>query len=142
MRRARAAALVAVALAMWAGVASAETATSDETVGQPEGKMVAQAAPKATPRKAEPADNAAVSDRVSALEKQGTVLSEDVGKARLEQRMQLDALAKRQAEAIAKLNQQMAAQQAAAEKERKKQETRNKYLWIAIGVLAVGVIAK
>jgi hypothetical protein len=140
--RARAAALVAVALAMFAGVAGAGPATSDGTVEQPKDKMVAQAEPKTTPRKAEPTDAASLADRVSALEKQGVVLSEDVGKTRLEQRMQLDALAKRQAEAIAKLNQQMAEQQAQAEKERKKQETRNKYLWIAVGVLAVGVIAK
>lgn len=142
MTRARAAALVAVALAMCAGVAAAGTATSDETVGQPQDKMVAQAAPKTTPRKAEPADATTLVDRVTALEKQGVVLSEDVGKTRLEQRMQLEALAKRQAEAIAKLNQQLAEQQAQAEKERQKQATRSRYLWIAIGVLAVGVIAK
>jgi hypothetical protein len=140
--RARAAALVAVALAMCAGVAGAEPATSEGTVEQPKDKMVAQAAPKTTPRKAEPTEATSLADRVTALEKQGVVLSEDVGKTRLDQRMQLDALAKRQAEAIAKLNQQMAEQQAQAERERQKQATRNKYLWIAIGVLAVGVIAK
>jgi peptidoglycan hydrolase CwlO-like protein len=133
-------AAVAVALAVLTVSASA---APESTVSQPEGKMVAQATPKAAPRKAEtPADAEALESRVRALENQSTVLSEDVGKTRLEQRTQLEDLAKRQADAIAKLNQQLADTNAQLQQQREKEAKRTRQLWLAVGVLVLGVIAK
>jgi len=72
--------------------------------------------------------------------KQNLVLSEDLGKTQLKAR-QLEDVAKQQAEAIAKLNQQVAEQQAQMQAEKEKQAKKNKQMWIAVGVLFLGIIA-
>ncbi len=100
------------------------------------------APPKAAPAKAAaPATGAPIPERVNSLEKQNVVLSEDMGKARLEQRMQLETLAKKQAEAIAQLNKQLDDQQKKMEAEKAKQAKRNRNMWMAVGALALGVVA-
>ncbi len=73
--------------------------------------------------------------RVDVLEKQNLVLSEDLGKAQLQNR-ELQEAAKAQAEAIDRLNAQLAAEQKKADEEREKQAKRNQYLWIAVGFVA------
>lgn len=125
--------LIVMALVILAGAACAE-----DSAPTPQAKTGAQAQAQATPT---PGGAAAVSDRVSALEKQNTVLSEDIGKARLETRTRLEELAKRQAEQIEKLNQELERTRAEMKAEREKQQNRNRSLWIAVGVLALGVIA-
>jgi septal ring factor EnvC (AmiA/AmiB activator) len=85
-------------------------------------------------------DSAAVSERVTALEKENLVLREDLGKARLETRTQLEEAAKRQAEAIARLQKQLDETNSQLQAEREKQARRNRYLWYAIGGLALGII--
>jgi hypothetical protein len=96
------------------------------------------------PAKPAPAPTAAgpsVGQRVDALEKQNLVLSEDLGKSQLKAR-ELENLAKMQAEAIAKLNQQLAAEQQRAEAERQKQAKRNQYMWIAVGLVAIATAGR
>ena len=73
--------------------------------------------------------------RWTLLEKQNLVLSEDLGKAQLQNR-QLEEAARAQAAAIAQLNQQLAAEQKKAQEERDKQAKRNQYTWIAVGLVA------
>ncbi len=107
---------------------------ADQASPAPEKVTVAQAPAKPAPA------GPSTAERVESLEKQNLVLSEDLGKAQLKAR-QLEDVAKQQAEAIKKLNDQVAEQQAKAEAERKKQAQRNQYFWIAIGVLALGVAA-
>ena len=97
---------------------------------------MAQAAPAPAPAK--PADQAALSERVGTLEKENVVLREDMGKARLDAKSDLETLAKRQAEAIARLNQQLAETQAKLEAEQARRDRQNRNLWIAIGAVAVG----
>ncbi len=104
-----------------------------------------QAAPDPAPAAAAaPADKAAqeeaIPERVSALEKENVILREDLGKARLDTKSDLEELARRQAEAIARLNKQLAELQAKQDAERAAQARRNRKLWIAIGVVALGAI--
>jgi hypothetical protein len=101
-----------------------------------------QAAPQPKPKAAPAADSAALTERVNALEKQNVVLSEDLGKARLDTRTKLEEAAKKQAEAIAALNQRLAEEKAKADAEKERQGKKNRQLWIAVGVLAIGLIAK
>ena len=101
-----------------------------------------QAAPQPKPKAAPAADSAALTERVNALEKQNVVLGEDLGKARLDTRTKLEEAAKKQAEAIAALNQRLAEEKAKADAERERQGKKNRQLWIAVGVLAIGLIAK
>jgi septin family protein len=137
--------LTLVALIVFMGAADAESAEGGPPTAPPPAKAAAQAqaqespAPKAAPAPAP--SSVAIPDRVSALEKQNLVLTEDIGKARLETRTRLEALAKQQAEQIQKLNQELAQQRAQMEADRKKQQERNRNVWIAVGVLALGVIA-
>ncbi|MCJ7821533.1 MAG: hypothetical protein MUQ26_00365 [Armatimonadetes bacterium] len=88
-----------------------------------------------------PKSPAELSERIQALEKENVVLREDLGKARLDVRTSLaEADARRAKEAaefqkrIDDLNAQLAA-------ERERQGRKNKDLWLAVGVLALGIIA-
>lgn len=103
-----------------------------------QGAPAPTAAPKATPV---PADPAALAERVVALERENLVLREDLGKARLDARTKLNELEKRQAEDAARFQEKIDALNADLQAERAKQARRNRNLWIAIGVVAVGVIA-
>ncbi len=103
---------------------------------------VAQAAPAPVPAKdsAKPADQGSLPERVTTLEKESVVLREDVGKARLDARSDVETLASRQAEAIARLNKEVDDLQARLDAERAAQARRNRNLWTAVGVVALGVI--
>jgi len=104
--------------------------------------VVAQA-PAAT------ASGATLDERVTELEKTTVILREDLGKARLDARTELDAAAARQADSDAKLQKQIdqlnakvADLNARLAAERKARARQNRNLWIAIGILAVGIAVK
>jgi hypothetical protein len=142
MRRHRTLAHIAIIIAgvaLFGSGAFAETQQPDPPA-QP--TAVAQAAPAPAPAKesAKPADQGAIPERVTTLERENVVLREDLGRARLDARSDLEALAKRQAEAIARLNQQVADAQAKLEAEQAKRERQNRNLWTAVGVVALGLI--
>jgi hypothetical protein len=80
---------------------------------------------------APPLDNKALSEKVNTLEKENLVLREDLGKARLDARSNLEA-------AVAKVNQEMAAKLQA---ERAAQAKKNRNFWLAIGAVAIGILA-
>lgn len=91
---------------------------------------------------AEPStDVKALQERVRVLENENQVLREDLGKARLDARADLEAASKRQAEMIAKTNQELADTKAQMEADKKAQARRNRNLWIGIAVVAIGALA-
>lgn len=98
------------------------------------------AAPVAAKGQAAATDAAAVAERVDALQKENVVLREDLGKARLDAKTQLEAAAKRQAEALARLQKELDETQAQMQADRDKQARRNRNLWYAVGALAVGIL--
>jgi len=109
--------------------------------GAAQKKAAAQAVPAASAPAPKAPDTAILEERVTALEQQGTVLREDLGKARLDTRTGLNDLAKRHADDMARMQQKIDALNAQMEADREIQARRNRNLWIAIGVLAIGVIA-
>jgi hypothetical protein len=151
-----------VALSGGAVLADSEQVASG-IAGVPPPTDIAQAGPAASQPAADVADAKALADRVDALEKENVVLREDLGKARLDARADLDAAEKRHAEDLAKarrdaradldtaekrhaeaidrINQELADARAKLQAERAAQSRRNRRLWIAIGALAIGVIA-
>jgi len=106
--------------------------------GQPQKKIAAQACPAPAP--ASP-DVSAMGERVVALERENLVLREDLGKARLDSRTAMNELEKRRAEDAARFQQKIDALNADLAAEREKQARRTRNLWLAIGVVAIGVIA-
>jgi len=99
-------------------------------------KVAAQAAPKETPSASA---SATPNERITTLERENVVLREDLGKARLDVRTQLEAAGKRQAEAVARLQKQLDEANAKLEAERQKNAKRNRNLWYAVGALALGI---
>ena len=136
MRRHRTLAHIAIIIAGVALFGSGAFAESQQPDPPAQPTAVAQAAP--AKESAKPADQGAIPERVTTLEKENVVLREDLGKARLDAKGDLETLAKRQAEAIARLNQQVADTQAKLEAEQARRERQNRNLWIAIGAVAVG----
>ena len=88
-----------------------------------------------------PADMKELTERLQLLEKENLVLREDLGKARLDTRSALEAAAKRQAEAIVKINAELKETQDKMAAERAAQARRNRKLWIAVGVAAIAAFA-
>ena len=86
-------------------------------------------------------DVSAMGERVVALERENLVLREDLGKARLDSRTAMNELEKRRAEDAARFQQKIDALNADLAAEREKQARRTRNLWLAIGVVAIGVIA-
>ena len=86
-------------------------------------------------------DVSAMGERVVALERENLVLREDLGKARLDARTAMNELEKRRAEDAARFQQKIDALNADLAAEREKQARRTRNLWLAIGVVAIGVIA-
>jgi hypothetical protein len=80
-------------------------------------------------------------ERVVALERENLVLREDLGKARLDSRTAMNEIEKRRAEDAARFQQKIDALNADLAAEREKQARRTRNLWLAIGVVAIGVIA-
>ena len=101
-----------------------------------------QASPKPAPAPVGKAtDPAVLGERVNALERENLVLREDLGKARLDTRTAMNDMAKRQAEEMARFQQKIDALNAELAAERDKQSRRNRNTWIALGLLALGVVA-
>jgi len=131
------AALCCIAATCALGIALADqTASPDE----PQGKVVAQAAPQPPPQAA-PAKAPELTERVSALEREDVVLREDLGKTRLDARTSLDEAARRQAEINAKLQQRVDELNARLEAEHERQARRNRHLWLALGIIALAALA-
>ena len=107
--------------------------------GQAQVEVAAQVA-EAPAAQAEP-EVSALDERVVALERENLVLREDLGKARLDARTALNELERRRAEDAARFQQKIDALNADLEAERDKQARRNHNLWLAIGIVAIGVIA-
>jgi len=126
-----------VALVLGAGLAGA--ALAEPAAAPPaEGVVVAQATGGGQTTGAE---REALPNRVESLEKESVVLREDLGKARLETRTQIDAVEKRNAEAMARMQQKIDELNAQLQEERQRQERRNRQLWLAFGVVLVAVLA-
>jgi len=107
--------------------------------GQAQKAAAAQARP--VPAAQAAPDALALGERVVALERENLVLREDLGKARLDSRTAMNELEKRRAEDAARFQQKIDALNADLAAEREKQARRNHNLWLAIGVVAIGVIA-
>jgi hypothetical protein len=118
--------------------------------GEAQRKVVSQAAGEAriasgssrTPAdSAKAASPAEVSERVEALEKENVVLREDLGKARLDVRTSLAEAEARRAKEMAEFQKRVDDLNAQLAAERERQARKNKNLWLAVGVLALGIIA-
>jgi len=137
-------AVVILSWAVLAAMASGLYAETAPSVPEQPATVVAQAPASAKPavgkESSSPAAPAPVPERVTALEKETVVLREDLGKARLDARSDLETVAKRQAEAIERLRKELADTQAKLEAERAAQARRNRKLWLAIGVVALGAL--
>jgi len=130
-------AIVVTCILMFFFVVTGEALAAEP--GQAQQKVAAQAG---TTSSAAPAPEvSALNERVVALERENLVLREDLGKARLDARTALNELEKRRAEDAARFQQKIDALNADLEAEREKQARRNHNLWLAIGIIAIGVIA-
>ena len=123
------------------GLASAEPGAPGEiqkkaaAQADPARRPPPQSAPEKTP------DDAALGERVDALEKENVVLREYMGKARLDARTRLRDLEEQQAEADARLQQRIDELDAQLAAERERQSRRERNMWLALGVLAIGILA-
>ena len=127
-----------VALCCAAAVAGSPALAADTGTAQLPPLQIAAAPPASQPK---PADTGTLTERVIALEKENLVLREDLGKARLDVRTALSDQQKRQAEEMARMQQKVDELNAQLAAEREKQSERSRNLWIAVGLLALGVIA-
>jgi hypothetical protein len=117
----------------------ADASSPDEAPGDAQRKVASHAV---SPQEPAPARSASeLPGRVDALEKENLVLREDLGKARLDARTGLEQAAKRQAEMDSQLQQRIDELNAKLAAERESQARRNRNLWLAVGVLALGIIA-
>jgi hypothetical protein len=108
--------------------------------GEP-GEVQRRAAGQAAPPLAKAPEPAELGERVTALERQGIVLREDLGKARLDAVSRISDLESRSADAQARLQERIDALRADLEAERRKQAERNRHVWLALGIIAVVTLA-
>jgi hypothetical protein len=121
----------------------APPALAAETGATPAPLQIA-AAPASQPLGAgfvKPADAQALGERVIALEKENLVLREDLGKARLDLRTALSDQEKRHAAEMARMQQKIDELNAQLAADRERESRRSRNLWIAVGLLALGVLA-
>ncbi len=119
--------------------APAGASSPDEAPGGAQRRAAAQATSPQEPARAQSASELA--ERVDALEKENLVLREDLGKARLDARTRLEEAARRRAEMDSRLRQRIDELNAKLAAEQDRQARRNRNLWLAVGVLALGIIA-
>lgn len=129
--------LASVALAQ--GPGDVQKKAVSEVAGR--GETLLAVEPRIVREPEKPKSPAELSERVQALEKENLVLREDLGKARLDARTGLEQAAKRQAELEARLRQRIDELNADLAAEREAQARRDHNLWLAVGVLALGIIA-
>jgi len=130
---------LAMLCCMLAAAAFAAPAPAADSGAAPKTAVKIAAAPAAAQPKA--ADATTITERVLALEKENLVLREDLGRARLDLKTSLNEQAKRQADEMARMQLKLDALNAQFTAEREKQSERNRTLWIAIGVLTIGMLA-
>ena len=139
LRRSYRLALLLVGAGLLFGRSPAAASPSADPSQSPPQKATTQAASANTPAPAP--DLRVLAERVTALEKENLVLREDLGRAQLELRLQLEEAAKRQAEATARLQQKIDQLDSQLAAERAQQARRQRNLWLAVGVLALGLLA-
>jgi hypothetical protein len=127
-----------VALCCVTAVAGGPGLAAEAGTAQPAPLRIAAAAPASQPK---PAEAGAMSERVIALEKENLVLREDLGKARLDLRTALSDQEKRHAEEMARMQQKIDELKAQLAADRERESRRSRNVWIAIGLLALGVVA-
>ncbi len=132
-------AIVLIVALCWAGACSCHALASTAVAAEPPQTLPAPlqiaAAPPAPQTKAP--DATTLNERVIALEKENLVLREDLGKARLDVRTAVN----KQSEEMARMQKKIDDLNAQLAIERDKQSKRSKNMWIAIGIVALGVIA-
>ena len=142
--------LACLAVALLVPVALGDASSPAGAPGEAQRKVAEQAGGggSATPGASgaapapEPARSPAeLSERVEALEKENVVLREDLGKARLDVRTSLAEAEARRAKEAAEFQQRIDDLNAQLAAERDRQARRNKNLWLAVGILALGIIA-
>ncbi|GEM_PF-1872936 len=121
--------------------ALADAASPSDSPGGAQKRIAARVVAPQPPSQAEPQAASEVAERVGALEKQNLVLREDLGKARLDTRTRLEAAEQRHNDQAAQLQKRIDDLNAQLAGERQRQSRRNKNLWLAVGVLALGIIA-
>jgi len=126
-----------VALCCVTAVAGGQALAVEAGTAQPAPLQIA-AAPASQPKLA---DTGAMTERVIALEKENLVLREDLGKARLDLRTTLSDQQKRHAEEMARMQQKIDELNAQLAADRERESRRGRNVWIAIGLLALGVVA-
>jgi len=144
--------LACFALVLLASGALGDASSPAGAPGEAQRKVASQAAgeariadlsgsSRAAADPAKAASPAEVSERVEALEKENVVLREDLGKARLDVRTSLAEAEARRAKEMAEFQNRVDELNARLAAERERQARKNKDLWIAVGVLALGIIA-
>ena len=132
-------ALCCIAAISLLGASFAHASSPNAAPGDAQQKVVSHAA---SPQEPAPGRTPSeLAERVDGLEKENLVLREDLGKARLDARTGLEQAAKRQAEMDSQLRQRIDELNAKLAAERESQARRNRNLWLAVGVLALGIIA-
>jgi hypothetical protein len=132
-------AALALLCCILAAAAFTAPALAADSGAAPKTAVKIAAAPAAAQPKA--ADATALTERVLALEKENLVLREDLGKARLDLKTSLNEQAKRHADEMARMQLKVDELNSQLTADREKQSERNRTLWIAIGVLTIGMLA-
>jgi hypothetical protein len=142
--------LACFALVLLASGALGDTSSPAGAPGEAQRKVASQAtgeartAPGSSRTAAGPeraASPSELSERIQALEKENVVLREDLGKARLDVRTSLAEAEARRAREMAEFQKRIDDLNAQLAAERDRQTRKNKNLWLAVGVLALGIIA-
>lgn len=142
--------LACFALVLLAICAFGDASSPAGAPGEAQRKVASQAAgetrvaPAAARAAADPtraASPSELSERIEALEKENVVLREDLGKARLDVRTSLAEAEARRAKEAAEFQKRIDDLNAQLASERERQGRKNKDLWLAVGVLALGIIA-
>jgi hypothetical protein len=142
--------LACLAVVLLVAVALGDASSPAGAPGEAQRKVAAQAGGEertapGSPRVAAAPERAKspaeLSERVEALEKENVVLREDLGKARLDVRTSLAEAEARRAREAAEFQQRIDDLNAQLAAERERQARKNKNLWLAVGILALGIIA-
>ncbi len=122
--------------------ALADAASPFDSPVEAQKKVAARAAdPEPPPHPIVRGEAPELAERVGALERQNLVLREDLGKARLDTRTRLEAAEQRHNDQVAQLQKRIDELNAQLASERDRQSRKSRNLWLAVGVLAIGIIA-
>ena len=121
--------------------ALADAASPSDSPGGAQKRIAARVVAPQPPSQAEPQVAPELAERVGALERQNLVLREDLGKARLDTRTRLEAAEQRHNDQAAQLQKRIDELNAQLASERDRQSRKSRNLWLAVGVLAIGIIA-